>query len=50
MDPRPQHPAAPLPQPRPAAEADEPRHREQVRRLGAKYAACHADLLRRLGE
>ncbi|WP_354644938.1 Arc family DNA-binding protein [Kitasatospora camelliae] len=29
---------------------DEESGREDVRRLGAKYAARHADLLRRLGE
>jgi len=29
---------------------DEETDRESVRRLGAKYAARHADLLRRLGE
>ncbi|MFJ1705754.1 hypothetical protein [Kitasatospora sp. NPDC088346] len=36
---------APVPE-----EEDVQRHREDVRRLGAKYAARHADLLRRLGE
>lgn len=38
------------PLPAPVPEEDARRHREEVRRLGAKYAACHAELLRRLGE
>ncbi|MEW1909753.1 CopG family transcriptional regulator [Kitasatospora sp. NPDC085895] len=42
---RPQH--APGPQ-EDRREAD--LRRAEIRRLGAKYAECHAELLRRLGE